>query len=789
MKIVINLGTGNLDQGCNHVVVQLLNDNYNCQRQFSGSLPPAPELAQLHRQWQFGYRAFYQERSLRIGLLQSEGLRYSAADFKAICEQIPQKLNSWLGCDEFAPIERALRTDLSQNELTQIVITATEQQLQQLPWHLWNLIADYPQAEVTFSAPNWQKMAQTPKKPHQVRILAILGNSQGLELQKDVASLVNLPDTELKILREPSQSELNEYLWQTKGWDILLFSGHSHSDLTTGYIYLNDREKITITQLKQSLRKAIANGLQIAIFNSCEGIKLALELADLSIPYTVVMGEPVPDRIAQVFLQYFLTAFVAGKTFTLAVKEARQKLAGWESEFVCASWLPIIWQNPTVDYLTWQDLAPVAQAKQRQKLLKTALLSSLVVSGLVMLLRSLSWLEPLELKAYDRLIEQRPAETIDPRIVVVEITEADTNSDRYPISEQALVTAIDLLVKHQPAAIGLDIHRSYERGVGYQDLLQRLATNSHIFPVCSYGSSNDSYAPPEGLGEAKLRQQMGFSDLLIDGRHSATKSSLLDLTNQDLQHYQSPKVRRQLLSYEPSLAASPSKCLTPYSLSFQLAFEYLQQAGIEPLTVNSAQQWQFGEAIFSEMTSKFGGYQQLDGQSSQIMLNYRAGQPGKRISLTQLRSGIAPQLIQNRIVIIGYTASVARDYFDTPYGTMPGVWIHAHMTSQLLSTVQDGRSLIWVLPSWGDWLWILSWSMVMGIILSLLSPKPVIYSWLGLGVMLIVLDRICLLLLIQGGWLPYIPTIFALFTITAIFIISQRYNMSRKEKIIFGNRQ
>lgn len=773
MKVMINLGRGNLDRGCDNIVVQLLDGDGNCRRQLSGSLPPAPELAQLHQQWQFGYRAFYQERAMRIGLLQSEGLRYSEADFRQVSQQLPLKLNSWLSSDRFGSIERVLRTDLSKKESIQIVITTEDRQIEHLPWHLWNLIEDYPQAEIVFSAPNWQKIAHFPVQKSKVRLLVILGDSTGLDVTADLTSLASLPKTELTVIREPTLSALNEHLWQPEGWDILLFSGHSYSDREAGYIHLNDTEKITITQLKHSLDKAIAFGLQIAIFNSCEGVGLAVQLADLSIPYTVVMSEPVPDRIAQVFLKYFLLAFTAGKTFTLAVKEARQKLAGWEIEFVCASWLPVIWQNPTVDCLTWQDLLPVAKPQKQQKPIKFTYLCSLVVSSLVMVARSLAWLEPLELGAYDRLMQQRPPETIDPRIVVLEITEEDTNRDRYPISDSILVEAIELLNQHQPAAIGLDIHRSYERGAGHQDLIELLEANSHIFPVCSYGASNYSYKPPIALSETKLSQQMGFSDLLIDGRQSQTKNSRLDLTSQDLQQIQTPKVRRQLLSYEPNLATSTSKCITPYSLSFQLAFEYLYKAQIEPLQVNQQYQWQFGDVVFSEMNGRFGGYQQLDGKSSQIMLNYRSAEPGKRLTLAQLRSGVEPQLIKNQIVLIGYSASVARDYFNTPYGIMPGVWIHAHQTSQMISAVQEERSLIWALPQWGDWLFILIWSMSWGTILIILDRKTPIYSLFALGIFILAIDRVCLIALMRGGWLPYIPVILSLLIVTVTISISR----------------
>ena len=431
MKIIINLGRGNLSDGCDNIVVQLLNGDRQYVRQFSGSLPPAPELARLQHQWQSSYRAFYQDEVVRIGLLESEGIRYSASDFKEICSQITRQLNLWLSSDGFASIEKSLRTYLDKNEPLQIIITTANLQLQQLPWHLWNLVEDYPKAEIVFSSSNWQQVAPLAVNRQRVRILVVLGNSAGIDVKSDLESLQALPKTEIVVLTEPRLRQLNEHLWQQPGWDILLFSGHSHTDAEAGYIYLNAKEKITITRLKHSLTEAIAGRLQIAIFNSCQGMGLAAQLADLSLPYTVVMSEPVPDRIARVFLQYFLSAFAAGKTFTLAVKEARQKLAGWETKYICASWLPVVWQNPATGCLTWSDLQP-AVTKKSPKFIKIAALGSMVAGSLVMVCRWLTWLQPAELWAYDRLMQQRPAETIDPRILVVEISEADIDSDRYP---------------------------------------------------------------------------------------------------------------------------------------------------------------------------------------------------------------------------------------------------------------------------------------------------------------------------------------------------------------------
>ena len=774
MKVFINLGRGTLKGGCDTVIVQLLDSNNNCLRQFVGSLPPAPELAELYHRWQCNYRCYLQDRAIRIGLLEPDGFRYSETEFRWLCQIIPQKLNQWLDCQTFNMIERLLRTELSKKELIQFIFATESDLLRQLPWHLWNFISDYPSAVVGFSSPNWKETPERNKKSGNIRLLAILGNSNGIDVRADLDVLKNLREVELVILEEPRLSELNEHLWQTEGWDILLFSGHGQCDRGEGRINLNANEWIAVAELKHSLKKAIERGLQIAIFNSCEGTDLALKLADLSIPYTVVMREAVPDLIAQVFLKYLLLSFAETKSFVLAVREARQKLTGWDGEFMCASWLPLIFQNPTTNDLAWQDLQAERVTNTRpnlKQLWQTSMVTSLTIASLVIGVRSLGWLEPLELWAYDRLMQQRPAETIDPRILVVEITESDTNRHRYPLEDKTLVTAIDSIEQHQPTAIGLDIHRPYARGEGYQDLVRRFENISNLFPVCAYGSQSNSYASPN-LPPEKLREQMGFSDLLIDNIKPKTTGNRTDLSKVVVESTQSPKVRRQLLSYEPSLAERSSYCSTPYSLSFQLAFEYLHSVGIEPLIVNDNQQWQFGEVVFQEMTRRFGGYQKLEAKSSQIPINYRSRQPGQRTTLTEILTGqVTAEQIKDRIVLIGYTATVARDYFDTPYGMMPGVWIHAHMTSQMISAVQDGRSQIWVLPLWNDWLWIVIWSVAFVHIAIFIAQKPSLYSILTLSIAIVIFHYICLFFLIRGGWLPYIPVIFVFLLATAIILV------------------
>jgi len=66
-----------------------------------------------------------------------------------------------------------------------------------------------------------------------------------------------------------------------------------------GFLELNQQDSITIDDLKESLRTAISHGLQLVIFNSCDGLGLAKQLEDLHLPQMIVMRERVPDEVAQ----------------------------------------------------------------------------------------------------------------------------------------------------------------------------------------------------------------------------------------------------------------------------------------------------------------------------------------------------------------------------------------------------------------------------------------------------------------------------------------------------------
>ena len=68
---------------------------------------------------------------------------------------------------------------------------------------------------------------------------------------------------------------------------------------------------------------------------------------------------------------------------------------------------------------------------------------------------------------------------------------------------------------------------------------------------------------------------------------------------------------------------STSPCTTPYALSAQLAFRYLETESISAKYTQN-RELQLGNAVFKRLRSHMGGCQQLDDWGYQILLNYRS---------------------------------------------------------------------------------------------------------------------------------------------------------------------
>jgi CHASE2 domain-containing sensor protein len=772
--VVLNLGNGDWQHGLPTVIAQLWDEDSPTPMQFTGSLPAAPELGSLYHRWKQLYEALYATKGWRSSAqplafeVDEDDLTHiSQTEFHLLCQDLQTALNQWLNVDTFRHIDLQLRTQLKPTDHIRFIIVAADAKLLRLPWCLWSFLDDYPKAEIALSVPEYLRATKAATiKPHRkVKILAILGSHEGIDVAHDRQVLKRLPNTELKFLVEPSASALSEQLWEP-GWDVLFFAGHSssrgHSRAQgAGSIDVNATESLTIAQLKFALRTAIMHGLKLAIFNSCDGLGLARDLADLHLPQVIVMREPVPDRVAQEFLKHFLTAFSGGESLYASVRQARERLQSLETDFPCATWLPVICQNPAEVPPTWQDWCGTRSFALRlptRQEVQTILLSSLVVTGLVAGGRWLGWLQPLELWSFDRLMQSRPAEPPDARLLAVTITEQDIQAEgeqmrRGSISDRTLNQLLKKLEQYQPAAIGLDLYRDAPADV--PELATRLK-QKHLFAVCKRPAAKSDpigVLPPPEVPES----QLGFSDFIRDA---------------------DGVVRRHLLV----LPANPSsRCTAAYAFSVQLANHYLETQGIQA-TVTPQNDLQFGNTVFRQLQSRTGGYQSLVADSGQVLLNYRAAPSPREVAQQAtlaevLTNQINPNAIKGRIVLIGIAAPHSSgDYWTTPFGKadtdrLPGVLIHAQMISQMLSAVLDRRPLLWVWTAWIETLWIAGWAVIGGVLAW--QFRRFEFLILAEGIAIGVLMILCQLVLIQGGWIPLVPPLIALLmTSTAVALLT-----------------
>jgi CHASE2 domain-containing sensor protein len=704
-------------------------------------------------------------------------------DCKESGKKLALMLNDWLKSPEFARIERIIGDNLNPDEEARVLICTNDKHLHKLPWNQWDLFERFPKAEPSLSKLNYVTL-ENPGQPipkSKVRILAILGNSAGIDITQDRKILEDLsPNAEVRFLVEPKQEEINDELWE-QSWDIIFFAGHGETEDDIGKIYINQTDFLTIHELWCGLRKAVKNGLQLAIFNCCDGLGLARNLDDFQmIPQMILMREFVPDFVAQEFLKCFLKEFVDGKSLYAAAGEARRRLETWEKDFPCASWLPVIWQHPAAKPAVWNDflLAPDSPAVapdltllptslktrpvQGFSRLKSVILASAGCTLAVMVTRSLGVMEALELSMFDRLISQRQPELIDNRLLVVEVTDNDAEDYGYPQTDATLAKAIDKLQQFQPVAIGLNMHRNSPREPGRQDFISLFEKNPNLITVCSYGSNDINYDPPPELSKAKLTNQLSFSDLTPD----------------ELRHEKGSSVRRQSLSYEPNLSGFTNNCKASNSFSFLLAMRFLENEGIKSQISNN-QEWQIADVTFKRLAARTGGYQDLKALVSQVLLNYRANQkPAFKVTLQEVLEGrINSDLVKGKIVMIGHTSEVSREDSDTPYGKMSGVWIHAHMVSQILSAVIDKRPLLWVLPQsqgiqWGDaiFVWLVA---VTGGLLAWRGRSLLVLA-IASGGMIFVLYQGSLVILTFGGWMPLVPAVLALVATGGILFLYDR---------------
>ncbi|MBE9093571.1 adenylate/guanylate cyclase domain-containing protein [Tychonema sp. LEGE 07203] len=402
------------------------------------------------------------------------------------------------------------------------------------------------------------------------------------------------------------------------------------------------------------------------------------------------------------------------------------------------------WKNLTNSF-SFPDLQPLA-------------IAWIAVTGTVLGTRHLGWLQPLELKAFDLMVQLRPDPGADPRLLVVKITEQDILAfKKWPISDRVLAKAIAELASLEPAVIGLDIIRDIPYEPGNAELAAQFK-NPKVIAITSIGDSERERAgPPPNIS----KKQIGFSDLILDP-DGIVRRNFIFTFHQDS---------------------------TLNSWAMRLAYNYFDTKKIETI-ITENNEIKIGNTVFGRLKPDSGGYQTINSQGYQIMLNYRSPENvANTVTLSQVLEGkLDPKLVKDKIVLIGVSAPTVKDIFSTPYSAtvsgnrlMPGVLIHASATSQIISAVLDGKGLFWFWDEWQEMLWIAVWGAVGGCLAWRLEHTlSFTVSAIALGG---ILWGFTFFLFTQQGWIPVTGATLALAIVPAV-VITYKYHQSRQQQEI-----
>ena len=349
----------------------------------------------------------------------------------------------------------------------------------------------------------------------------------------------------------------------------------------------------------------------------------------------------------------------------------------------------------------WQKI------KQQLKQWRGNLIIVPCVAGLIIVGSNAGIFRLLEWAVLDQFFRLNSSESIDEqpqgdplakgtrefedRIVIVTIDEPDIKYvKQWPMSDRVMAQLIRNIKAQNPRAIAMDIYRDLPVEPGHEELVQEFKNTPNFIGIQKI--AGNPIAPPPTLNELG---QVAANDLLIDA---------------------DGKIRRGIV-----LLGKPDGGLIQ-GLGVKMALTYLEQEGIELEAVNADKQiYGLGQAKFVPLSGNDGEYNQKDMGGYQILFNYRGGlETFHHISMTDvLENRIPAELMSDRLVFIGAKAPSLNDNYATPYNSallvptelMPGVVIHANLTSQIISAALENRPMLRATPKPLNWLWIFFWSI------------------------------------------------------------------------------
>ncbi|MBD2213049.1 CHASE2 domain-containing protein [Nostoc linckia FACHB-104] len=468
-------------------------------QQLNVTIPYPQNLNFLYQDWQRAYLNYYKQypdkTQLRGRVADSGIIKTPTVDLHAKLVQAEAKLlsefHNWLRSRELYEIRSAIATanprenkrNISQSSASDeskidLFFTCNTPDLERLPWEAWEIGQEFSlsQTKIRFvrkplNIHHGTKIIK--RRPGRMKILLILGDETGLNFdseKKALASFRNIADVTF-IARQADTNiqdwkvKIKETIESKRGWDILFFIGHSQeTDLTGGEIKIAPHTALSLSEIAPALSNAIANGLQFALFNSCNGLSIANNLTDLGLSQVAIMREPIHNEVAGEFFLRFLKALAELQDVHEALISVSQYLKQEKNLTYPSTYLiPSLFRHPDAPLFR---LEPFGIKQRLKKIIPNrqeavALLALLIASSPTLpiqnfLLEKRLWTQAV----YRHATEQFPSQQ-EPQVVLLQIDnefirEKEKLTNYKPINYASLSKIINRLRAKNADVIGID---------------------------------------------------------------------------------------------------------------------------------------------------------------------------------------------------------------------------------------------------------------------------------------------------------------------------------------------
>lgn len=324
MALVLLDGEGNLDRPIS-LTLTIEIEGQGIVAKARGILPPQPALVEQDRQW----RSLYRDYQNHYAQGAEPGPEILGQCHQAL-HRLTNTFNDWLQSKSCREFYTQWAKTLNASDPILVVLRLASPQLQELPWQWWDWLQRYPQAAIAHFSPHHlfkagRNREQDPRADH-LRLLSVF--FADLPRPRHTSPL---PHVETRLLQGPTPSQLEQELWDAHGWDLLYFASPHFPPY----------------DLSHGLKKAVKQGLRLAILNSEQEIGLMQRFKALALPYLITMVEPMPEPLAQGFLRVLLHHLHQGHPPALALRRAAEQLPQLEPNYPGQG--PILWQHPNTE--------------------------------------------------------------------------------------------------------------------------------------------------------------------------------------------------------------------------------------------------------------------------------------------------------------------------------------------------------------------------------------------------------------------------------------------------------